>query len=43
MFAYILKFANNVRQLYAADDFSRRQNQMYFDAALSVNPFKPNE
>ena len=26
----ILKFASNVRQLFAADDFSRRHFQMHF-------------
>ena len=28
LFAYILEFASNVRQLFAADDFSRRHFQM---------------
>ena len=30
LYAYILKFASNVRQLFAADDFSRRHFQMHF-------------
>ena len=30
LFACILKFASNVRQLFAADDFSRRHFQMHF-------------
>ena len=30
LFAYIPKFASNVRQLFAADDFSRRHFQMHF-------------
>ena len=30
LFACILKFASNVRQLLAADDFSRRHFQMHF-------------
>ena len=30
LFACILKFASNVWQLYAADDFSRRHFQMHF-------------
>ena len=35
LFAYILiKFVSNVRQLFAADDFSRRHFQMHFFSAL---------
>ena len=30
LFACILKFASNVRQLFAADDFRRRYFQMHF-------------
>ena len=30
LFASILKFASNVRQLFAADDFSRQHFQMHF-------------
>ena len=30
LFACLLKFANNVWQLFAADDFSRRHFQMHF-------------
>ena len=30
LFASILKLVSNVRQLFAADDFSRRHNQMHF-------------
>ena len=30
LFAGILKFASNVRQLFAADNFSRRHFQMHF-------------
>ena len=30
LFASILKFVNNARQLFAADDFSRRHFQMHF-------------
>ena len=30
LFASILKFVINVRQLFAADDFSRRHFQMHF-------------
>ena len=30
LFACMLKFASNVRQLFAADDFSRRHFQMHF-------------
>ena len=30
LFACILKSASNVRQLFAADDFSRRHFQMHF-------------
>ena len=30
LFAWILKFTSNVRQLFAADDFNRRHFQMYF-------------
>ena len=36
LFACILKFASNVRQLFAADDFSRR----YFQIHLSWHFFK---
>ena len=36
LFACILKFASNVRQLFAADDFSRQHFQMYFFGALTV-------
>ena len=38
LFASILKFVSNVRQLFAADDFSRRHFQMHFFlGALRVN------
>ena len=37
LFACILKFASNVRQLFAADDFSRQPFQMHFLGALRVN------
>ena len=38
LFASILKFASNVGQLFAADDFSRRHFQMHFFlGALRVN------
>ena len=30
LFACILKFASNVRQLFAAEDFSRRHFHMHF-------------
>ena len=30
LFASILKFVSNVRQLFAADDFSRQHFQMHF-------------
>ena len=30
LFACILKLASNVKQLFAADDFSRRHSQMHF-------------
>ena len=30
LFACILKFASNVKQLFAADDFIRRHIQMHF-------------
>ena len=30
LFASILKFVSNVRQLFAADDFSRRHFQVHF-------------
>ena len=30
LFAFILKFASNVGQLFAADDFSRQHFQMHF-------------
>ena len=30
LFACILKFASNVRQLFAADDFSRQHFQIHF-------------
>ena len=30
LFACILKFASNVRQLFSADDFNRRHFQMHF-------------
>ena len=30
LFASILKFVSNVRQLFAADNFSRRHFQMHF-------------
>ena len=30
LFACILKFASNVRHLFAAEDFSRRHFQMHF-------------
>ena len=36
-------FVSNARQLFAADDFSRRHFQMHFFLGdLKVNPFKPN-
>ena len=34
LFASILKFVSNVRQLFAEDDFSRRYFQMHFFLAL---------
>ena len=34
LFASILNFVSNVRQLFAADDFSRRHFQMHFFLAL---------
>ena len=34
LFASIFKFVSNVRQLFAADDFSRRHFQMHFFLAL---------
>ena len=34
LFACILKFASNVRQLFAADDFSRQHFQMHFSWRL---------
>ena len=37
LFVCILKFASNVWQLCAADDFSRRHFQMHFLGALRVN------
>ena len=38
LFASILNFVSNVRQLFAADDFSRRHFQMHFFlGALRVN------
>ena len=38
LLASILKFISNVRQLFAADDFSRRHFQMHFSlGALRVN------
>ena len=38
LFASILKFVSNTRQLFAADDFSRRHFQMHFFlGALRVN------
>ena len=37
-FAFILKFVSNVRQLFAADNFSRRHfSDAFFLGALSVN------
>ena len=30
LFAFILKLASNVRQLFAADNFSRQHFQMHF-------------
>ena len=37
LFASVLKFVSNVRQLFAADDFSRRHLQMrFFLSALRV-------
>ena len=36
LFACILKFASNVRQLFVAYDFSRRHFQMHFLGALRV-------
>ena len=41
LFASILKFVSNVRQLFAADDFSRRHFQMnFFLGALRVKEVK---
>ena len=38
LFAYILKLVSNVRQLFAADDFSRRHlSDAFFLRALRVN------
>ena len=38
LFASILKLVSNVRQLFAADDFSRRHFQMhFFPGAFRVN------
>ena len=38
LFASVLNFSSNVRQLFAADDFSRRHFQMHFFlCALRVN------
>ena len=38
LFASILKFVSNVRQLFAADDFNRQHFQMHFFlGALTVN------
>ena len=34
LFAFILKLVSNVRQLFAADDFSKRIFQMHFFLAL---------
>ena len=34
LFASILKFVSNVRQLFPADNFSRRNFQMHFFLAL---------
>ena len=40
LFASILKFVSNVRQLFAADDFSRRHFQTHFFlGALRVKNF----
>ena len=37
LFASLLKFVNNVRQLFAADDFSRRHfSDAFFLGALRV-------
>ena len=36
LFAFIFKFASNVRQLFAADDFSRRHFQMHFSWRFKV-------
>ena len=39
LFASILKLVSNVRQLFAADDFSRRHfSDAIFLGALGVNP-----
>ena len=39
----LLKFVSNIRQLFAADGFSRRHFQMHFFlGALRVNLLKPN-
>ena len=41
LFASKLKFVSNVRQLFAADDFSRRHFQMHVFLALQgLTPFK---
>ena len=40
LFACILKFASNVRQLFAADDFSRQHFQMHFLGALRAKSAK---
>ena len=34
LFVSIIKCASNIRQLFAADDFSRRHFQMHFFMAL---------
>ena len=34
LFAPILKFVSNVRQIFAADDFSRQHFQMHFFLVL---------
>ena len=36
LFAWILKFASNVRQLFPADDFSKRHFQISFLGPLRV-------
>ena len=40
---FYTKFASNVRELFAADDFSKRHFQIHFFlGALRVNPYPAN-